>query len=129
MNGDAELLRQLVMILLDNAIKFTPPGGTVDVAVGRRGADAVCTIADSGPGIAPEHLPHIFERFYRGDPARPRGSAAAAAAGGAGLGLSIARWIADAHDAAMSVESSAATGTTVSVVIPGTPPGPAVSSS
>ncbi len=104
-NGDAELLRQLVMIVLDNAIKFTPSGGRVDVTVGRRGDDAVMTIADNGPGIAPDQLPHIFERFFRGDPARGRGDKPVAAASGAGLGLSIAQWIADAHGAKVSVQS------------------------
>jgi signal transduction histidine kinase len=114
-HGDAELLRQLVMIVLDNAIKYTPAGGRVDVTVGRHGAEAVLTVVDNGPGIASEQLPHIFERFYRGDPARGRESKRGEAAGGAGLGLSIARWIADAHDAKISVQSTIDRGTSVSV--------------
>ena len=128
-NGDAELLRQLVMIVLDNAIKFTPRGGKVDVTVGRRGPDAVCTIVDTGPGIAPEQLPHVFGRFYRGDPARGRQSPGDAVASGAGLGLSIAQWIAVLHHGTIGIESPAGAGTTVSVVIPGAIAAQPVSSS
>ena len=117
-NGDAELLRQLVMIALDNAIKFTPTGGKVEVTVGRRGAEAVVTIKDNGPGIAAEHMPHLFERFYRGDAARGRSEAPSASASGAGLGLSIAQWIADAHHAKLTVVSNEAQGTAVSVEFP-----------
>ena len=115
--GDADLLRQLVMILLDNAIKFTPAGGKVDVTVGRRGAEASMTIADNGQGIAPDELPHIFERFYRGDPARARRTEGAGASG-AGLGLSIARWIGDAHQARFSVASMIGQGTTITLTFP-----------
>ncbi|MGH7593182.1 MAG: sensor histidine kinase [Gemmatimonadales bacterium] len=117
-NGDAELLRQLVMILVDNALKFTLPGGRVDVAVGVREGAAVATVADTGPGIAAEHLPHIFERFYRSDPARSRGDPNVAAAGGAGLGLSIARWIANAHQAEIAVVSEPGQGTIFTVRFP-----------
>jgi signal transduction histidine kinase len=116
-SGDAELLRQLVMILLDNAIKFTPPGGTIDVTVGVRDESATVAVADSGPGIAADQLPHIFERFYRGDPARSRGDNAPAASG-AGLGLSIAQWIAEAQQATIAVTSEPGRGTTVTVKFP-----------
>jgi signal transduction histidine kinase len=116
-NGDAELLRQLVMILLDNAIKFTPSGGKIDVRVGVREDSATVAVADNGPGIAPEQLPHIFERFYRGDPARSRGDNAPAASG-AGLGLSIAQWIAQAQQATIAVTSEPGRGTTVIVKFP-----------
>lgn len=105
--GDARLLRQLVMILLDNAIKFTPAGGDVTVCVGEDAGVPRVTVTDSGPGIPPEDLPHIFERFYRGDPARPRQDG-----GGTGLGLSIARWIADVHSATLTVISAPTGGTT-----------------
>ena len=126
-DGDAELLRQLVMIVLDNALKFTPAGGQVVVTVGPGAGSAVVTIADNGPGIAPDQLPHIFERFYRGDPARGRGIDAAAS--GSGLGLSIAQWIADAHQARLSVVSTVGSGTTVSVDFPDAPStGPVLSS-
>lgn len=116
--GDAELLRQLVMILLDNAIKFTPSGGTVTVSVARETERTVLTVADTGPGIAPEQLPHVFERFYRGDPARGRGDLGAGSAGGAGLGLSIAHWIATAHGATITVASTVPHGTAASVRFP-----------
>ncbi len=116
-NGDAALLRQLIMILLDNAIKFTPPGGNVDVAIRVRDASATLTVTDNGPGIAPDELPHIFERFYRGDPARSRGENAPAASG-AGLGLSIAQWIAEAQHATIAIASAVGGGTEVTVRFP-----------
>ncbi len=109
--GDPTLVRQLVMNLLQNAIKFTPSGGHVHVDVASRDGRASVVIADTGIGIPPEHLPHVFERFYRADPARGR-------AEGAGLGLSIARWIADAHDAEIDLESVPGRGTRVEVVFP-----------
>jgi signal transduction histidine kinase len=127
-HGDAELLRQLVMILLDNAIKFTQPGGEVDVTVGVRDASAIVTVADNGPGIAPDQLPHIFERFYRGDPARSRGDNAPGASG-AGLGLSIAQWIAMAQQATIAVTSEAGRGTAVTARFPVAAAPPPVSSS
>ena len=112
--GDAALLRQLLMILLDNALKFTPPGGEVRVGVARRGNEVVTSVADTGPGIPADQLPHVFERFFRGDPARARG--------GAGLGLSIARWIADAHGARLTIASSAGAGTRVEILLSATAP-------
>ena len=115
--GDPDLLRQLVMILLDNALKFTPPGGSVAVHVGVRAGAAVVTVADTGPGVPPEEMSHIFERFYRSDPAHGR-HAEGAAAGGAGLGLSIARWIADAHQATITVQSEPDHGATFTVRFP-----------
>ena len=117
-NGDPDLLRQLVMILVDNALKFTPSGGRVDVAIGVRGGAAVVTVTDTGPGIAADELPHIFERFYRSDPARTREGQQSAAAGGAGLGLSIAKWIAEAHQAVLSVQSQPGEGATFTVRLP-----------
>jgi signal transduction histidine kinase len=121
--GDAALLRQLVMILLDNATKFTPPGRRVRVRVGRVGGRATLEVSDEGVGIAPEHLPHVFERFYRGDVARYRGdvdddSRVDAQPAGAGLGLSIARWIASAHGADIRLASAPARGTTATVSFP-----------
>ena len=117
-HGDAELLRQLVMILLDNAIKFTPRGGWVDVTVGVREGAAVVTVSDSGPGISADQLPHIFERFYRGDPARSRTDHDTPGASGAGLGLSIAQWIAEAHQAEIAVRSPSGGGTIMTVRFP-----------
>jgi signal transduction histidine kinase len=116
-DGDAALLRQLVMILLDNAVKFTPAGGRVAVRVGAPTGRPTLSVEDSGVGIPPVQLPHVFERFYRGDPARTRG-AHDGAQDGAGLGLSIAQWIADAHGATIGIASAAGVGTRVRVEFP-----------
>jgi signal transduction histidine kinase len=113
-DGDPTLVRQLVMNLVQNAIKFTPEGGRVHVDVSSPDGRATLVIADTGIGIAPEHLPHVFERFFRADPARAR-------AEGAGLGLSIARWIADAHGAEIHLDSAVGRGTRVEVVFPRVP--------
>ena len=105
--GDPTLLHQLFMILLDNAINFTPEGGSVTVAAEQKGRSAEISVIDTGPGIPQSALPHVFERFYRADPARGRA--------GAGLGLSIARWIVDEHGAHISIESHEGQGTRVVV--------------
>jgi len=111
-DGDPTLLRQLVMILLDNAVKFTARGGSVRVRVGATNDRPTLVVEDTGIGIPAEQLPHVFERFYRGDPARSRGNGAA---DGAGLGLAIAKWIADAHNAEIALASQPGEGTRVSV--------------
>jgi signal transduction histidine kinase len=116
--GDAVLLRQLMMILLDNAVKFTPPGGTVSIGIKRRGEQAVVTVSDTGIGIPEAQQPHVFERFYRADAARARGGGGTTQAQGAGLGLSIASWIADAHGATIELRSREGAGTTVTVRVP-----------
>jgi signal transduction histidine kinase len=116
-DGDAELLHQLAMLLLDNAVKFTPALGHVSVRVGVADGRARLAVGDSGPGIAAEQLPHIFERFWRGDPARSRGGAGSTA-DGAGLGLSIAKWIVDMHGADIHVHSTVGAGTRVTVAFP-----------
>lgn len=108
--GDAELIERLVLIVLDNAIKYTPAGGNVRVDVAARNGDRSIVVTDTGIGIAPDQLPRIFERFYRGEGARTH-------AEGAGLGLPIARWIADLHGARISVSSSAQ-GTRVEIDFP-----------
>lgn len=115
--GDAVLLRQLVMILLDNALKFTPAGGQVQVRVSTLANRPTLVVEDTGIGIAEAQLPHIFDRFYRGDPARSRGTANGGSEG-AGLGLSIARWIADAHGAEIAVSSVLGRGTRMTVQFP-----------
>ncbi|HEX8246243.1 MAG TPA: HAMP domain-containing sensor histidine kinase [Longimicrobium sp.] len=109
--GDAPLLRQLLMILLQNAVKYTAEGGEVTVDVHSRNGSPTVVVADTGIGIAPGELPHVFERFYRGEEARGLTE-------GAGLGLSIARRILDQHGAQISVESQPGRGTRVTVVFP-----------
>jgi two-component system, OmpR family, heavy metal sensor histidine kinase CusS len=111
-HGDRDALRRLFLILIDNAVKYTPAGGSVVVALRVDDATAVGTVHDTGIGIAPDHLPHVFDRFYRADRARSR------AAGGAGLGLAIGRWIAEAHGGVISVESTVGQGSRFSVRLP-----------
>src|SRR5439155_25102022 len=98
---DPERLQQALLILLDNAVKHSPAGGRVDVYVRQQGHDAVIEVADSGSGIAAEHLPRVFDRFYRADPARSR------AYGGSGLGLAIARMLVEAHAGELTLRSAA----------------------
>lgn len=107
-NGDAHALRRLFLILIDNAVKYTPSGGRVLIALKANGNDAVVQVRDTGIGISQEDLPAIFERFYRADKARSRES-------GAGLGLSIAWWIAEVHRASIHVESVPGEGSTFEV--------------
>jgi heavy metal sensor kinase len=110
--GDAGQLKQLVINLLDNAIRHTPQGGSVTVTL-QSSADKVrLTVEDTGSGIATEHLPHIFERFYRADPARDRES------GGTGLGLAIAKEIALAHNGIINVQSEVGKGSVFTVSLP-----------
>jgi len=101
LNGDEELLQRMILNLLDNAVKYTPPGGEIAVQLRGRNGDARLTVRDNGIGIPAKDQPHVFDRFYRVDKARSR------ALGGAGLGLSIARQIAQAHGGTVSVESGA----------------------
>ena len=110
-NGDAALVRQLLVIVLDNAVKFTPAGGHVRLDVAAEDGRATVVVADTGVGIPPDQLPRVFERFYRGEPARHR-------ADGAGLGLAIARWIAEAHAARIDIGSTPGTGTRVTISFP-----------
>ncbi|OAI43571.1 hypothetical protein AYO38_10605 [bacterium SCGC AG-212-C10] len=109
--GDPQRIRQLALILLDNALKFTPEGGTVTIRARKDGSRAVFEVQDTGPGIAAKHLPKLFDRFYRADEAR-------SPEGGTGLGLSIARWIAEAHGGRIAVESAPGAGATFSVRLP-----------
>jgi two-component system OmpR family sensor kinase len=102
--GDEGLLRQMVLNLLDNAVKYTPTGGAVRVSLARHDSAHEIAVADTGAGIPREAQPHIFERFYRVDKARAR--AEAGASGGSGLGLSIARWIAEAHQGSLELRHS-----------------------
>jgi heavy metal sensor kinase len=113
--GDAARLRQVFYNLLDNAIKYTPAGGRVEVGLGREGRSAVVTVRDTGVGIPPEHVPHVFERFYRVDRARSREQ------GGTGLGLTIAQSIVVAHGGRVKLTSTPGQGTTCTVTLPAEP--------
>ena len=116
---DPALLRQLVMILLDNALKFTTSNGVIRVQVLSRGKTVALTVADEGIGIRPDQLSHVLERFYRGDPSRTRGTASPIEGfDGAGLGLSIAQWITNEHDGTITIESQPGQGTRVAVHFP-----------
>jgi len=112
MHGDPHHLTRLLLNLLDNALRHTPPEGQVTLAAVRMGEEVHITVADTGEGIAPEHLPHLGERFYRADTARTRQH------GGTGLGLSICRGIVAAHGGSLTIDSNLGRGTTVTVVLP-----------
>ncbi|MEO5509781.1 MAG: HAMP domain-containing sensor histidine kinase [Longimicrobiales bacterium] len=107
--GDPALLRQLMMILLDNAVKFSPAGGRVNVSVTRSNGNGVLSVLDAGPGIPAGQVEHLFEPFTRGEHVRE-------STGGAGLGLSIARWIAELHNATIEVVSPSSGGTDMRVL-------------
>lgn len=109
---DPERLRQVVRILIDNAIKHTPDGGAITVSVTRRGRDAAVAVSDTGTGIHTHDLPHVFDRFYRSDRARARKT------GGTGLGLPIAKALVEAHGGRIAVTSEAGQGTTVTFTLP-----------
>jgi two-component system sensor histidine kinase CiaH len=110
--GDEGRIRQLLIILLDNALKYTPPSGRIEVTGRYQSNSVYIGISDSGCGISEDELPHIFERFYRGDKARTRTQ------GGTGLGLSIAQWIVDTHGGVIRVHSKVNTGTKVELLFP-----------
>ena len=110
--GDEQRLGELLLILLDNAVKYTDEGGSVSVTVTPNESRVSVAIADNGRGIPYEAQPHIFDRFYRADKARSR------ELGGTGLGLAIARWIAEQHGGTIGVDSTPGTGTTVTVDLP-----------
>ncbi len=109
--GDQDRLHQLVVILVDNAVRYTDQG-SVTVQVRRDGSQGVLAVSDTGRGIAPEHLPHLFDRFYRTDDAR------SAEEGGAGLGLALASWIVNSHHGRIDVSSEPGQGSTFSVRLP-----------
>ena len=110
--GDEGQLRRLIRILLDNAVKYAGPGGTATLTLERRQDKLRLTVCNTGQPIPPEHLPHLFERFYRADTARDR------QAGGYGLGLSIAKSIVEGHRGKISVTSAPGAGTTFTVTLP-----------
>jgi signal transduction histidine kinase len=112
--GDSDRLKQVLVNLIGNAIKYTPPGGEVVMSLGKVDSRARLTITDNGPGITQEDLPHIFERFYRGEKSRTRQKEGK----GFGLGLSIAYWIVRNHGGQIEVESRTGQGTTFCVWLP-----------
>lgn len=114
-NADKSLIKQATRILIDNAIKYTPPGKRITISVSGTHGYARLTVQDEGIGIEPEAVPQIFERFFRADESRAR------ATGGTGLGLSIAKWIAERHSGHMEVLSRQDIGTRISIMLP-TPP-------
>jgi len=111
--GDRDRLKQVILNLVGNAIQYTPIGGTVTLGLSRVDQNARLIVTDTGPGIPKEDLPHIFERFYRGEKSRHRGSQS-----GFGLGLSIAYWIVRNHNGNMEVQSEEGKGTTFTVWLP-----------
>lgn len=112
-HGDEDLLRQMVLNLVDNAVKFTPPGGVVQLDLTRKENQYLLSVSDTGPGITPDAREHVFERFYRADKARSHAND-----GGGGLGLPIAKWIANAHDGELELAASGDDGTTFLVRLP-----------
>ncbi|HUZ22045.1 MAG TPA: HAMP domain-containing sensor histidine kinase [Acidimicrobiales bacterium] len=112
LEGDEQRLRQVVGNLVQNAIRHTPPGTAVEVSVRTEGERAVLAVHDDGPGVAPEHAPHVFKRFYRADPSRTRGS------GGSGLGLAIVASIAEAHGGVARLDTGRGAGSTFVVELP-----------
>jgi signal transduction histidine kinase len=110
--GDRARLKQVVVNLLDNAIKYTSSGGSIQLNVTRQNGHAILDVTDTGIGIPPEAVPHVFERFFRVDKARSRDE------GGAGLGLSIVKSICTAHGAEVQVESAVGKGSRFRIQLP-----------
>ena len=109
-NGDADAITQLLWILVDNAVKFTRPDGSIELGLQQHGSSALLTVSDDGAGIPPAELERIFERFYQADPARSNK--------GAGLGLSIARWIVDQHHGTIGARNNDGPGASFAVTLP-----------
>jgi signal transduction histidine kinase len=112
LRGNPDLLSQVWINLLHNAVKFTPPGGRILIALRREGGELCCGISDTGPGISPEDQPRVFERFYKADKARDR------SLGGNGLGLSIVKKIVELHGGRVDLASVRGEGTTFLVYLP-----------
>lgn len=110
--ADEALFKQAMRILVDNAVKYTPAGGSITVSTTKKEGQVWATVQDDGIGIPPEAVPQVFDRFFRTDESRAR------ATGGAGLGLSIAKWIAQRHGGHMEVLSREKIGTRISIVLP-----------
>jgi signal transduction histidine kinase len=114
MSVDLHRIRQVLLNLVTNAIKYTPAGGTVSLGLSEEAEAVTFTVRDTGIGIAPEDLPHIFDRFWRADPARSRTGERP----GTGLGLAITKWIAEAHGGSITVQSRPGRGTVFTVRLP-----------
>ncbi len=112
LSGDDELIKRMILNLLDNAVKYTPEGGEVHVSLTRHNGRAQILVSDTGVGISQADQSKVFDRFYRVDKARSR------KLGGAGLGLSIVQWILDAHEGTIAIDSSPGRGTTFRVLLP-----------
>lgn len=113
---DRQRIRELLLNLITNAIKYTPQGGAIDLSLAEQEDAVSLTVRDTGIGIAPGDLPHVFERFWRADPARSRTGERP----GTGLGLAITKWIAEAHGGSITVKSRPGRGTTFTVRLPRT---------
>jgi signal transduction histidine kinase len=113
-NGNADRIKQLMLNLVGNAIKFTPEGGEIKLSLSEEGAFAVMRVSDSGIGIRAEDIPHIFERFFQAEGSRARTESDT----GTGLGLAICRWITEAHRGTIKVDSIVGKGTTFTIAIP-----------
>jgi len=121
LQADPAKLERLFTNLIDNAIKYSNPGDAVTLTANQQGQEIWVSVADTGPGIPAEHLPHLFERFYRADKARARQTANSEGSG-AGLGLSIAQWLAQVHGGRLEVASQVGQGATFTVWLPLVPP-------
>ena len=119
---DRNRVRQLLLNLVTNAVKYTPSGGQVTLGLSDQGDSVILTVGDSGIGIAAGDLPHIFDRFWRADPARSREGDRP----GVGLGLAITQWIAEAHGGTITVQSRPGRGTIFTVTLPRSATGPAI---
>ena len=108
--ADPVLFERAVSNLVDNALRFTPDGGEIKISIMIRDAHSEITVSDNGCGIAAEHLPRVFDRFYRADPSR--------SSGGAGLGLALVKSIVDLHGGTVKVESEVGHGTIVTIIFP-----------
>jgi signal transduction histidine kinase len=112
LSADRERIHQVLFNLVDNAVRFTSVGGSVTVSARRRNGSVEVAVTDTGAGIRPEHLPRLFERFYRADPARARGD------GGTGIGLAIARSVVEAHGGHIRAESEPGLGSVFTFDLP-----------
>lgn len=110
--ADPERIQQIILNLLSNSIKFCPKGASIEVTTGTENGHAFLSVRDTGPGISADHLPHLFDRFYRVDKSRSRGS------GGTGLGLAICKGIAEAHGGTLSAASTFGKGSTFTLRLP-----------